>query len=873
MFNLSRCLVIKKASICLTAVMVLASFSISRVYAQPEGACGHKFNSSYSGEYLNRLAFPIGGIGAGMLCIEGNGSFSHVSVRNTPDMFNSPFMFAAISVKGVKNGAKILEGPVQCWKIFGDPWTGNGSRLFGCPRFEKASFSDRFPFGTVHLEDSQIPVEADITAWSPFIPADADNSSLPVGGLEYSFKNNSDKELDCVFSFNTENFMRIEVPSVWGGIYAGKDSIMQMDKGFILEQSCFPDKPFYKGEFAVFTDDPGAKVDYCWFRGDWFDSKTVLWKNIETCNIPSNPVSAGATGASLFIPVKLKPYETRTVRVYLAWHVPHSDLRIGHGNEDDNKIISENCTPGSSDSSTEVTSAFYEPWYSGKFKDVREVSNYWRNNYNELKNNSGLFRDAFYNSDLPPEVLEAVAANLSILKSPTVLRQKDGKLWGWEGCFDLGGSCFGSCTHVWNYAQAISHLFPGLERSLRETEFNINQNDSGHQNFRGNLPIRPSVDHSESAAADGQLGGIMKVYRDWRISGDKNWLKKLWPRVKSSMDYCIRCWDPRHTGVLEEPHHNTYDIEFWGADGMGTGFYLGALTAFIKMSDELGDNSDQYKSLLEKGKGLMESDLFNGEYFIQKVKWEGLDAPNPVDVSIKSIGTVYSAEAFEILKKEGPKYQYGSGCLSDGVLGLWLAKMSGIDDNIIDEAKVKSHLLAVYKYNMKFDLSSHANPQRAGYAYGKEGGLLLCSWPDGGQPTFPFPYSNEVWTGIEYQAASHLMSMGEVEKGLEIVREARKRYDGRIRNPFDEYECGHFYARAMSSYGLLQGLTGIRYDAVEKTLYIDSKVGDNFTSFISTETGFGDAGLKNGKPFIKVKYGSIDIIKCLVSNVEQPLIK
>jgi uncharacterized protein (DUF608 family) len=873
MFNSSIHLVIKKVRIYLTGVLIFSSLIMSRVYAQPEGVNEHKFNSTYSGEYLNRVAFPIGGIGAGMLCIEGNGSFSHVSVRNTPDIFNAPFMFAAISVKGVKNGAKILEGPVQSWKIFGDPWTGNGSKLFGCPRFEKASFSDRFPFGTVHLEDSQIPVEVNLTGWSPFIPTDADNSSLPVGGLEYTFKNNSDKELECVFSFNSENFMRIEAPSVWGGNYVGKDSIMQMDKGFILEQSCFPDKPYYKGEFAIFTDEPGAIVDYCWFRGGWFDSKTVLWKNIETCNTPSNPVSAGATGASLFIPVKLKPNETRTVRVYLAWHVPHSDIRIGEGSEDDKKSKIEICTPGSSCCSSEALSANYEPWYYSKFKDVREVSNYWFGNYKKLKNKSGLFTDTFYNSDLPSEVLEAVAANLSILKSPTVLRQKDGKLWGWEGCFDLGGCCSGSCTHVWNYAQAISHLFPGLERSLRETEFDINQNDSGHQNFRGNLPIRPAVEHTESAAADGQLGGIMKMYREWRISGDKNWLKKLWPNVKSSMDYCIGCWDPRHTGALEEPQHNTYDIEFWGPNGMCTGFYLGALTAFIKMSDEVGDNSDQYKTLLEKGKRLMESELFNGEYFIQKVKWEGLNVHNPVEASKKSIGTTYSAEELEVMEKEGPKYQYGAGCLSDGVLGLWLAKISGIDDNIIDESKVKSHLLAVYNNNLKLDLSNHANPQRAGYAFGKEGGLLLCSWPNGGQPTFPFPYSNEVWTGIEYQVASHLMSMGEIEKGLEIVREVRKRYDGRIRNPFDEYECGHWYARAMSSYGLLQGLTGIRYDAVDQTLYIDSKVGDNFTSFISTETGFGNAGLKNGKPFIQVKYGSIDIKKCFVSNVEQSLIK
>jgi hypothetical protein len=102
------------------------------------------------------------------------------------------------------------------------------------------------------------------------------------------------------------------------------------------------------------------------------------------------------------------------------------------------------------------------------------------------------------------------------------------------------------------------------------------------------------------------------------------------------------------------------------------------------------------------------------------------------------------------------------------------------------------------------------------------------------------------------------MMMGEVKKGLDIVRAARDRYDGRVRNPFDEYECGHWYARALSSYALLQGLTGVRYDALTQTMYIDSKIGD-FTSFISTETGFGNVGLKNGKPFLNVAYGEITI--------------
>jgi hypothetical protein len=228
------------------------------------------------------------------------------------------------------------------------------------------------------------------------------------------------------------------------------------------------------------------------------------------------------------------------------------------------------------------------------------------------------------------------------------------------------------------------------------------------------------------------------------------------------------------------------------------------------------------------------------------------------------MGGDYSDEARQLLEKEGPKYQFGTGCLSDGVLGAWIAKVCGLPDPF-DTAKIKSHLTAVHKHNFKEDLSEHANPQRPSFAMGKEGGLLLCSWPQGGKLSLPFVYSDEVWTGIEYQVASHLMLMGKKEEGLEIVRACRDRYDGRVRNPFNEYECGHWYARALSSYGLLQGLTGVRFDAVTKTLFVDSKVGD-FTTFLSTETGFGTVSLAGNKVSVKAVYGSIPVAKVNVSG-------
>lgn len=798
---------------------------------------GHTFNGVYKGVNLDMVAFPIGGIGAGMFCLEGTGTISHLSLRHNPDVFNTPKAFAAISVKGEPGSARVLEGPIPGWKKFSVHNGGHGvyGTTWGLARFREAEFLGRFPFGEIQLKDEGLPMDVHISGWSPFIPSDADNSSLPVGALEYRFKNTSKQVHEYVFSFNS-------------AIKRDFSQIMPMENGFILSQDT-AHTPEKKGDLAFFTDDPAAVIDYCWFRGGYYDPLMVTWKQVCDATVKAVDPQPNAPGASLFVPFTLKPSEEKTIRLMIAWYVPDSRLRFAEN-------VTDPADSTVRDGSIDLPSPYHKPWYSSRFANIGEVTAYWRLKYQELKKNSLLFRDAFYKSTLPAEVTEAVAANLSILKSPTVLRQYDGRLWAWEGCEDDEGSCPGSCTHVWNYAQALPHLFPSLERGLRQTEFFENQNSAGHQQFRAALPIRPQA-HDFYAASDGQLGGVMKVYRDWRIYGDSTWLRVLYPRVKASLDYCIQTWDPRHKGALEEPHHNTYDIELWGADGMTTSVYLGALQAIVRMGDYLGENVSVYKELYSKGKRFMEQQLFNGQYFVQNIQWQGLNAKDPIAFSEHSIHAGYSPEAIDILKREGPKYQYGKGCLSDGVIGDWMARVCGLPE-LLDTAKTKSHLLSVYKYNLKKDLSDHSNAARPGYAIGKEGGLLLCTWPNGGQLSLPFIFSPEVWTGIEYEVASHLIFEGRVKEGLDIVKTCRSRYDGSVRNPFDEYECGHWYARALSSYALIEALTGVRYDAVTKILYVDSKV-DDFTSFLSTDTGFGNVTCHNGKATLEVAYGKIPV--------------
>ncbi|MFR5855499.1 MAG: GH116 family glycosyl hydrolase [Lachnospiraceae bacterium] len=230
----------------------------------------------------------------------------------------------------------------------------------------------------------------------------------------------------------------------------------------------------------------------------------------------------------------------------------------------------------------------------------------------------------------------------------------------------------------------------------------------------------------------------------------------------------------------------------------GTSFYLAALQAFSLMCDALGEDASAYRELYRLGRSYMEERLFNGEYFIQELNYRPEDLDYAGGFGMEGGLT---PEVKELLAKEGPRYQYGKGCLSDGVLGFWLGEMSGLS-HLIDEDMLKTSLKNIFDNNFRADLSTHANPQRAGYAVKHDGGLLLCTWPHGGRPMLPFVYCDEVWTGIEYQVAAHLILKGYVTEGRTILRAIRSRYDGRVRNPFDEYECGHWYARSMAAYGL-----------------------------------------------------------------------
>jgi hypothetical protein len=348
--------------------------------------------------------------------------------------------------------------------------------------------------------------------------------------------------------------------------------------------------------------------------------------------------------------------------------------------------------------------------------------------------------------------------------------------------------------------------------------------------FRTLLPLGRAL-WSFRPAADGQMGAVLKLYREWQISGDDDFLRRLWPEAKRALEYAWTYWDADRDGVMEGEQHNTYDIEFYGPNPMMGTLYLGALKAGARMAEAVSDHAaaEAYQRLYEGGREKLEA-LWNGEFYVQRVP--PVDQIHP---GAPSLNEPWHAPA---VVNGQVRYQFGEGCLSDQLLGEWFATVAGLDPVLAPE-HVRATLASIYRYNFKHDFFEHPNAQRL-YALEDEKGLLLCSWPKGGRPALPFVYAVEVWTGFEYQVAAHLVYAGHLAEGLAVVRAVRDRYDGRRRNPWNEVECGSHYARALSSWSLITALSGFTFSAPERRLGFAPRVnGRDFRCFFTAGAGWG----------------------------------
>jgi uncharacterized protein (DUF608 family) len=801
--------------------------------AKPATAGEIGFPRIHSGRQLARISCPLGGIGTGGIGLGGRGNLQDWEIFNRPDIGNSleysfPSMWVGSS--GAEPYSVVLERrllPPYDVKMDGL----SSANAPGLPRFAEAKFFGSFPISRIEFEDNDCPVSVVLEAFSPFEPLDADAAGLPCAVLDYEIRNPGSGSVDVVVAWSMTNPV--------GGSNSRKNDARAASgiKGlFMTDPSLAGDDPM-QGSFVLAAMPasgssvevlPGWRGGSIWRVGPqhfWFDefSKTG---SLGTVQEPSSPV--GSVSIRRTIPAG----STCSFRFLLAWHFPNrTHTRCGW-----------DVAPGAADS-------MLGNYYCTRFKDAWAVAEYVSENIGKLEKGTRGFVEALKSSTLPGEVKDAAASNLSTLVSNTSFRIADGSFQGFEGCDDKHGSGFGTCTHVWNYEVATQFLFPTLARSMRETSFGAATDAEGHMDFRHYIPA--STQRWGAAAADGQMGQIVKLYFDWISLGDDDWLRKQWPAARRALAYAWRPggWDERKFGVMNGVQHNTYDIELYGPNPMCSSWYLAALRAAERMAEAMSDEdlAGNCRQMFEQGSRWIDANLFNGEYYIQKIRGIPADKiASGLRIGVGAKDTIH------------PEFQIGDGCLVDQLVGQYMATVAGLGD-LLAPAHIRKTLASIYRYNYKRSLMRHASVQRV-YALNDEAALVICDFTKGTRPEVPMPYYAEVMTGFEYSAAMLMLSHGMVAEGVECIGNIRRRYDGEKANPYNEAEAGRHYARAMASWAAIPVLSGFRYDARARRMDLAPVINANaFRCFWSAPCAWGNFELIPQKLTLTTAAGAVSL--------------
>jgi len=800
---------------------------------------------SFKGD-AKEAKFLLGGIGTGNVSVGARGQLCDWEIFNWPGKGNFlPFSFFAIwaKQKGKEPVTKILESKIR--PSFNKSHGFLNGELAGLPRLDESYLTGGQPFVWVDFEDKELPVKVQMEAFTPFIPLNADDSGIPGAIIRYKVKNPTNKTVDVSVVGSLANAVGYDgydvfnnlklVDKVQNEYRTGKSA-----EGLYYTAVNLPEDHFKYGSMALLTTNDNIIKRTQWLEGEWTDNAQDFWDDFSDDGKLDPVKNPDVTGSELlnhydfsFLNLSekigslgsyqtIKPGEEKVFEFIISWYFPNRPKGWIEFDED-----LERYANGGYES--------IKNYYATLFDDAWDVGTYLADNLERLEKQSRDFQDALFNSTLPAYVIDAVAANITSMKSHCCFRIEDGNFLGWEGIRDYVGCGQGNVNHVWNYAQTVAFLFPELEQSMRRVEFNLETDEEGEMPFRARRILGDSK-WDMIPAADGQLGSVLRLYREWKVSGDNKILEDTWDKASKALDYAFKHWDTDGDFVLDGKQHVTYDIEFYGPTGMVNSIFYGALKAGVEMAEYMGDKerADKYRKAYKEGSKKMDEILWNGEYYIQDL---------------------------EDVNKH--RYQFGIGCHSDQLLGQFMSHVAGLG-YILPEEHVGKAVKSIFDYNFVPRIGEVENVQRT-YCLNDESGMVLCSWPNGGRPRFPFAYCDEVWTGVEYQVAASLIYEGYIDEGLTIVKSIRDRYDGYKRNPWSEIEAGHHYIRAMASWGLLTALSGYKCDMVNGTMSFEPAIReDDFKIFWINGKGWGtytqtidpESGEKTWD--VEVLYGDID---------------
>ncbi|HEX5482462.1 MAG TPA: GH116 family glycosyl-hydrolase [Terriglobia bacterium] len=799
-----------------------------------------EYPRKFSGGQRKMLAFPLGGVGAGSIGLGGRGDLREWWIFNRPDKGNSPqYAFPAIWAQAGnrKPVARVLEARIL------PPYEGasglGAANVPGLPRLRSSTFTGEFPLARVDFEDSELPVQVSLDAFTPFIPLEADDSGLPVAALRYRVTNPGASQATVAIAFSIDNPVGKERKEGvdFTGSYGRSNEFRQGNhlQGLVMKNPFLPASNLLAGTFALaLLSAETGKLSYLrgWPSARWWESPLLFWDDFSSDGELGPEAAARTAVGALCLRREIPAGGSAEFTFLLSWHFPNrTPARCGwsapKGHEND-LIGNHYCT---------------------RFADAWAAAEYAAENLPRLEALTRQFASLMRETTLPDVIKEASSANLSTLVTQTSFRTHDGSFHGFEGCNEQSGCCFGNCTHVYAYEAAIASVFPKLSHSLREQQFGFLTNAQGLMDYRELLPY--GIENFGVAAADGQMACIMKLYHDWRLSGDTAWLRKQWPGAKRALEFSWipGGWDANKDGVMEGVQHNTYDVEFIGPNPLCGIWYLGGLRAGEEMAKAVGDAeaAKEYHRLFQQGSQWIDANLFNGEYYIQKI--------GAIPQGQIAKGLMEGAGPSDM---EHPTFQLGEGCLVDQLVGQYFAQVAGLG-LLLDENHIRKTLRSIYKYNYKRALYDHECVMRT-FALNNEAALVICDYPHGNRPHTPFPYFEEVMTGFEYSAAILMLYTGMIREGVELIANIRRRYDGEKRNAWDEAECGFHYARPMASWAGLLALSGFCYHGGSKSVEAKPRVNqDRFFSFWSTASGWGsfEQQLQKGRFALSVAHGHL----------------
>lgn len=800
-----------------------------------------KYKNGENGE----ISFPLGGIGSGSIGLAGNGSLVDWEIFNKPAK-GSLNGYSHFAVKAVTNGkqiTKVLHGDWQ--KDLTGQYGKNygrgvrGEHMCGFPHFRNVEFDGSFPIATLRFTDTDFPGAIKMTAFNPLIPGADDDSSIPAAFFEIEVQNTSSCAVDYQVAFSCANpFQSTRNES------RNTDGVQALK----LYHATADRENVDYGDLTIATDTPNAFVQTYWYRGTWQDGIVTFWNDFDQPSVLRDrnydTDGTGDTG-TIGVAVHVLPQERKTVRFVLSWNMPNN---YNYWNE----CKDENGRHKS-----------WKNYYATLFEDSMSSARYALAHFSTLYDRTRRFKELLHGSTFSDSIIDAVSANLSVLKSATVLRLEDGSFYGWEGVHEDCGSCEGTCQHVWNYAYALCFLFPRLERSIRENEFTYSTDTDGRMAFRLQLPLGRGV-HDFRACVDGQMGAVLKTYREWKLSGDTCWLQAKWDTIKKVLEYAWSennpdAWDRNKDGVLEGRQHHTLDMELFGPSSWLEGMYLAALKAAAEMANFLGDTDKarEYEDLFQKGRTWTKTHLFNGKYFIQQIDLTDKSLTDRFDAS-----DVYFNEETQQIK-----YQIGNGSSIDQLLAQWHADILGLGD-LFDGEQIQCALGEMMQWNFKPTMRNFVNPWRV-FSMDDEAGSVICAYPpDVEKPKIPIAYCEETMTGFEYAFAGLLCSRGKQQDGENVVRAVRNRFDGKKRNPFNEFECGNNYARAMASYALIPILSGFSFDLPHAHIGF-APYRENFRSVWSVDGAWGAFSSNEKGAILTIEEGALTLSSFGVRKFQQ----